>query len=160
MKKLLLPFLIGIAMAAPQIAAADEPRCDFSDTQQPFLNLPFKVTNVEVTGEWTDMRHNYYLADSYDKVLKQIHKLFDSKGVLDKYVIMGITPQTGQEMTQIILAYHNEHFYVQISPNGAGTLFSLEARPISYVTGVYDVSIYGFVLPDGTEISTDTMTEE
>lgn len=156
MKKLCFAVLLALF---PAVVHAEQPS-DFSDISTPSLELPFTVTQVETTGEWTLMRHNYDVAESYDKVLETLRSMFDAKQRVGIYTIMGITEQSGETMTQVILAYRNEHHYVQITPKGAGASLSFEAAPASYVTGAFDAAIYGFTLPDGSEISTVLWNEE
>ncbi len=144
----------------PASASAQEMRYDFSDINEPFIEFPFKVTDVEVTGDWTKLRHNYYIAEPYEKVKKKLETLMSKNQPIGRYYLMSVTPQLDRQMVQIILAYRNEHFYAQVMPNGAGTLIAFEACPVSYVVGSYDASIYGFVLPNGREVSIDLQTDE
>ena len=158
-KRILCGILAASVLAMPVTAIAKQ-SFDFSDTKEPYLQLPFTVTNVEVSGEWESLRHVYHVSESYEKVIQKLASMFDKKQTLGEQVIMGLTKQTGQEMYQMIVGFQNEHHYAQITPEGSGTMISLEATPVSYVTGVYDISIYGFTMPDGTIIASIPAAEE
>ncbi|MBO5753534.1 MAG: hypothetical protein J6S69_07570 [Proteobacteria bacterium] len=151
--------LAACMLAVPTVASADV-SYDFSDVMQPFLKLPFEVVSVEVTGEGTSMQHVYHLAESYDVMTKKLLDMYQKKQTIDKYFILGVTPQSTQEMYQVTIGYQNEHHYVQVTPDGSGCKFSVEAMPTSYVSGVYDVAIYGFRMPDGSVASAELQTKE
>lgn len=156
--------LFGIALAACMLALPvmghANPTYDFSDVAKPFLTLPFEVVNVEVVGEGATIKHVYHLADSYDSVTKKLIDMFNRHSLIGNYVIMGVTEQTVSEMYQTILAINNEHYYAQITPEGAGCAFALEAMPKSYVSGVYDAVIYGFRMPNGETVSAELANQE
>ena len=134
--------------------------CDFSDINEPYLQLPFTVTNVEVTGEWETLKHIYHVSEAYDKVIKKIASMYDKQQSMGEWVIMGLTKQSSTEMYQLIVGFQNEHHYAQITPEGSGTKIVFEAAPVSYTTGVYDIAIYGFTMPDGTIISAIPAADE
>ena len=151
--------LAAFMLAVPTVGFADV-SYDFSDVMQPFLKLPFEVVNVEVVGESTSMRHVYHLSASYETMTKKLIAMYQNKERIDKYMILGVTPQTSQEMYQVTIGYENEHHYVQVTPEGSGCKFSVEALPTSYVSGVYDVAIYGFRMPNGSTVSAEIQTKE
>lgn len=160
MTKRILCGILAASMLALPVTAAARQSYDFSDIKEPNLKLPFTVTNIETTGEWNTLRHIYHVSESYDVVIKKLGSMFDKKQPLGELIIMGLTKQSTQEMHQMIVGFQNEHHYVQITPEGSGTMLSMEAAPVSYVTGVYDISIYGFTMPDGTIISAIPGNEE
>lgn len=133
---------------------------DLSDVNEPFLSLPFEVVSVDVSGEGAKTRHNYHISAEYDKVIKKLSTMHEKKQRINDYFVFGMTKQSGSEMYQIILAFQNEHHYVQVTPEGSGTLFSMEAFPSSYLSGVFPVAIYGFILPDGTVSPSVKKTDE
>lgn len=151
--------LAACMLAVPAVSYADV-SCDFSDVMEPFLKLPFDVVSVEVTGEGTGMHHVYHLAQSYDEIVKKLFDMYHKKESIDHYIILGVTPQTTQEMHQVTIGYQNEHHYVQVTPEGSGCRFAVEAMPTSYVSGRYDVAIYGFRMPDGSVASAELQTKE
>lgn len=144
---------IALAFAAaiisvPSMAFADR-AYDFSDLASFRLELPFKVTNVEVNGSGMESKQIYYLADSYDSVIKKLSSMYDKKQTVGVFYVNGLTKQTVETMYQLQLAYKNEHHYAQIRPNGSGCTITFEIRPVSYVSGVYEHAIYSFHMPDG-----------
>lgn len=153
-------FLFILALLALPFSAMAKQSYDFSDVEQPFLTLPFEVVNVDVSGETPLVMHNYHIAESYDAVIKKLSTMYDKKTQMSNYFVIGMTKQSGTEEYQVIIAFQNEHHYVTVKPEGSGTLFAVKARPVSYVTGVYPVAIYGFTMPDGNNVSAVKMTEE
>ncbi len=158
-KRIIRAVFAACLLAVPFTSMAKQ-TYDFSDINEPKLQLPFTVTNVETTGEWNTLKHIYHLSDAYDKVISKLEEMYSKKQPLGDLVIMGVTKQTGSEMYQMIVAYQNEHHYAQITPEGSGAKITLEAAPVSYVTGVFDIAIYGFTMPDGTIISAVSAAEE
>ena len=158
-KRIVCALFAACLLALPATSLARQ-TCDFSDIEEPFLTLPFTVTNIEKTGEYNTLRHIYHVTESYDAVINKLVELFNKKKPLGNHLIMGLTKQSSSEMYQMIVRYQNEHHYVQITPEGSGAMLSVEAAPSSYVTGVYDIAIYGFTLPDGTTISAVTAADE
>ncbi len=161
MKKLVaVLFVLAAALLIYPINAMSKQSYDFSDVEQPFLTLPFEVISVDVSGQAPEVHHNYHLAESYDKVIDKLVQMYEKKTPISNYFVIGVTKQSNTQMHQVILAYQNEHHYVQVTPEGSGTLFSLQAVPVSYVTGVFPIAAYGFTMPDGGMVSVDKRTEE
>ena len=160
MTKRIIGALFAACLLAVPVTSMAKQSYDFSDIIEPSLQLPFTVTNVESTGEWNTLKHIYHVTESYDKVIKKLTDMFDKKQTLGELVIMGLTKQSSLEMYQLIVGFQNEHHYAQITPEGSGTMITYEAAPVSYVTGVYDIAIYGFTMPDGTIISAVPQAEE
>ncbi len=149
MKKLASVLFFLAFMCLPMSGMAKQ-SYDLSDVSEPFLSLPFDVVSVDVSGEGAETRHNYHISVSYDQVIKKLKTMLDKKQKINDFYVFGMTKQTGSEKYQVILAYQNEHHYVHVTPEGSGTLFSIAAFPSSYLTGVFPVAIYGFILPDGS----------
>ncbi|MBO4349800.1 MAG: hypothetical protein J6A01_02505 [Proteobacteria bacterium] len=160
MTKRIISAVFAACLLAVPLTSMAKQTYDFSDIHEPYLQLPFTVTNVEVTGEWNTLKHIYHVTESYDKVIKKLADMYDKKQTLGDQIIMGLTKQTSIEMYQMIVGFQNEHHYAQITPEGSGTMITFEAAPVSYVSGVFDVAVYGFTMPDGTIISAISAAEE
>ena len=158
-KRIVCALFAACLFALPATSLARQ-TCDFSDIEEPFLNFPFTVTSIEKTGEYNTLRHIYHVSESYDAVIKKLNDMFDKGKPLGEHIIMGLTKQLTSEMYQMIVGFQNEHHYVQITPEGSGTMLSVEAAPTSYVSGVYDIATYGFTLPDGNIVSAATAADE
>ena len=149
MKRFLAAILACAVLAMPVSAFAKQ-SYDFSDIVTPFIKWPFNIINVEMTGEFFTTMHIYHASDSYDDVIKKLFEMYNKKEKISGYSIMGVTEQTQSQSYQRVIGYQNEHHYITIAPEGSGTIFSFEAMPSSYMTGVYDATGYGFILPDGS----------
>ncbi|MCL2326346.1 MAG: hypothetical protein FWC40_07640 [Proteobacteria bacterium] len=136
-------------------ARADRP-FDFSDIRRPIIKWPFSVISFEIVGEAHETKHIVRVSEAFSAVETRLSRAIDRSEPFGDFLMMGMSPIPGTKGYQLILAYNNEHHYVQVTPDGAGTLFTVEAMPTSYVSGVYDVAAYGFrlygggVLPIGT----------
>ena len=161
MKKYSLIFILFLlSMFCLPFTAMAKQSYDFSDVEQPFLTFPFEVVSVDVSGEAPKVLHNYHIAASFDDVINKFSTMYDKKQTISEYFIIGMTKQSGVQMYQIILAYQNEHHYAQVQPDGSGTLISVEATPVSYVTGIYPIAVYGFTMPDGGTATVDQFKDE
>ena len=61
---------------------------------------------------------------------------------------------------QILFGYRNEHHMAMVRSEGNGCVIEVEAFPVSFISGIYDISIYGYSMPDGTVVSADKFVEE
>ena len=86
--------------------------------------------------------------------------MFDKKQRIGIFYVLGLTKQTEPNTHSLMLGYNNEHHYVKIQAEGSGTVITYETAPASYVSGVYDVAIYGYHMPDGGAILTTLHSDE
>ena len=151
-------FAFFAAMATPAMADVVQ-NYDFSDVAQPFMNMPFNVTRVDTTGEYNMAKHIYHISDSFDNVIKKLKTTFEKGQKFGDFIPMGLSKQQSGEY-QILFGYRNEHHLAMVRPEGNGCVIEVEAFPVSFISGIYDISIYGYSMPDGTVVSADKFVEE
>ncbi|MBR4985563.1 MAG: hypothetical protein IKY83_07485 [Proteobacteria bacterium] len=160
MMKRLMAAILACTMIALPVSAFAKQSYDFSDIATPFIKWPFNVVNVEITGEFFTMHHIYHVTESYETVIKKLTEIYEKNEKIGNYKIMGLTPQTQSESHRLVIGYQNEHHYINISPEGSGSVLAFEAMPSSYMTGIYDATGYGFLLSDGTTANLYQAKEE
>ena len=137
---------VGLSAVTMNAAWADRPY-DLSDISKSFIEWPYEVVSFEVNGESYNMTHIVRFDVAYDKVFKDFLAAYQAKKKFGNFQLIGVTEnKTG---FRCILAYNNEHHYIDISASGSGTIAVVQAMPSSYVTGAFDVAAYGFRMPDG-----------
>ena len=139
-------WFLGLSAVGTGIALADRPY-DLSDITKSFIDWPYKVVSFEVSGDSYNMTHIVRFDVAYNQVLKDFLSAYQTKKPFGNFQLMGVTEN--KDGFRCILAYNNEHHYVDVSPSGSGTVAVVQAMPSSYITGIYDVAAYGFRMPDG-----------
>lgn len=132
---------------------------DFGDIAQPFLSLPFNGVSVEVAGTDVEVRHIYHIAQPFDEVVEAFLQRIKRGEAFDGFEIMGFTKQQdGSYM--LYLAKRNEHHGASLVPTGSGCDLIVNGMASSFLSGAFDIAVYGYVMPDGSEISIDKFDEE
>lgn len=150
--------MFAAALATPAMADVVQ-NYDFSDVAQPFMDMPFNVTRVDTTGEYNEAKHIYHISDSFDTVVNALKVTFEKGEKFGNFIPMGLTKQQSGEY-QILFGYRNEHHMAMVRPEGSGCVIEVDAFPVSFVSGVYDISIYGYQMPDGSVVAVDTFGDE
>lgn len=148
----------AVSCAAPAFAQPVQ-SYDFSDIGQPFMDMPFKVLRIETAGAGTGAKHIYRIADPFDKVVAKLKTMFEKGDPLSGFLPMGLSKQQNGEY-QIIFGLRNEHHMAMVRPDGEGCAIEVDAFPVSFISGVYDIAIYGYSLYDDTTVSADKYSEE
>lgn len=151
--------LLACVLAFPT-AAFGERKCDFSDIQEPLVSYPFKVIEYSTYSDEFSTYQVTRVADSYESVVKFFQNALDKRKPLGVFTVMGLTHAAPVESHNTVLAYNNEHNYLEIKPSGTGTELVLKATPNSYVSGFYQQSLFGYRLWDETVIPTGERDED
>lgn len=159
MKRWSILFVAAFMMWADPAMAQPVQTYDFSDVMQPFMTLPFNVLRIETTGEYNFTKHIYHLSDDFDVVVRKLNAMFEKGEKLSGFIPMGMTRQLDGSY-QIMFGYRNEHHFAMVRPESTGCLIEVEAFPSSMLSGVYDISIYGYTMPDDSTISADQFFDE
>lgn len=124
------------------------------------MQYPFKVIEYSTYKDEYSSYQVTRVAESYEKVLQFFKNSLDKQKPIGVYVVMGLSKDGKAEAHNTVLAYNNEHNYLEIRPHGSGTQLKLKATPNSYVSGHYVVSIFGYRLPDETVIPAGERNED
>lgn len=142
----------AMSMSSAQSAYADRPY-DLSDVfQGSFIEWPFEVSSFEAVGESYTTKHNVRFAVPYQEVLAWFQNAIKKNVKVGKFFVMGVTETPNRDGFQLILALNNEHHFIDITSDGAGTIAVVQAMPSSYISGTFDPACFGFRMPDGGTI--------
>lgn len=125
---------------------------DFSDTDTPALELPYKVARVEKTGTGFQRQFIYHVDQDFEAIKKTLENDYERKRSFGKYAVMGLSRSTRGDVMTLVVGHKNEHFYLNVQASGSGTAFTYDSIGSSYVSGVFDLAAFGFRMPDGSTL--------
>lgn len=135
-----------LSFASPALA---ERSYDFSDTDIPTLDLPYKVTRIENTGTGFRKQFIYHVDQNFESLKKSLDSDYARGRKFGKYALMGISRSANGDTMNVVIGYKNEHYYLNIEASGSGSTFTYDSIASSYISGVFDLAAFGFRMPDG-----------
>ncbi len=150
-QRALVFFLFGSLLFLPAVAAAQAPT-DFSDAERPLMQWPFQTLSYHVETDGLNIYQHTRIAESPDQVFIYAREVLSNRGSIGGLTVTGVSQGAEPGFYHIALGTDNVRHYVQVKPDGAGTLLIVKATPFAIVSGFYKRALFGYRLGDGHSV--------